>query len=380
MAGAEQQIGHIEAAPPQNEAEEAAAAHTATAFTYFMPFLAGAFACLHLADQDAKTYWIGSLGAAAAATCLWWLVCCAAAGKPALQLLASIIVIVCSDLAIATWRCSLWCWLAGSIAVELAGAYLAIFAAGVACAACVKDVWLAGAVWLAKAASLVALFWAIPAARLCMTCGDFDERRIWLPTGLYLLFGFFIPDRAFGFVAWLVLAPPVYDNVRVHGVLSGTLLPIGWDWRSDQLMRLGRKLQNGRRLAQPATVVDRCRDGPEPEDQQAACVACDGLQRSKTDSCRVWIDRVAPTFPRGSTQLPSTDQTAAAMQALSGAPSVGCCQAISAALTARCGCEPAFARVREETALEEPTLTVPYLQGSNQLIAKACGIADVDCA
>lgn len=35
-----------------------------------------------------------------------------------------------------------------------------------------------------------------------------------------------------------------------------------------------------------------------------------------------------------------------------------------------------FRRVREETALESPTLTVEYLQGSNALLAAACGRTD----
>lgn len=35
-----------------------------------------------------------------------------------------------------------------------------------------------------------------------------------------------------------------------------------------------------------------------------------------------------------------------------------------------------FEHVREMTAMDEPTLTVEYLKGSNALLAKACGFAD----
>lgn len=39
-----------------------------------------------------------------------------------------------------------------------------------------------------------------------------------------------------------------------------------------------------------------------------------------------------------------------------------------------------FQYVREMQQLAEPTLTVAYLQGSNRLLAAACGLADTECA
>ena len=35
-----------------------------------------------------------------------------------------------------------------------------------------------------------------------------------------------------------------------------------------------------------------------------------------------------------------------------------------------------FEQVRQETAVEEPMLSVEYLKGSNALLAKACGFTD----
>lgn len=51
------------------------------------------------------------------------------------------------------------------------------------------------------------------------------------------------------------------------------------------------------------------------------------------------------------------------------------------ALTAATTCAPPpprslFMSVREETAVEEPALSVAYLQGSNRLLALACGLSD----
>ncbi|KAL4447519.1 hypothetical protein ABPG75_004738 [Micractinium tetrahymenae] len=47
-----------------------------------------------------------------------------------------------------------------------------------------------------------------------------------------------IPDYEFGFMAKVVLASEVYENVRTRGVLSGALLPAGWGWACEQLMRI----------------------------------------------------------------------------------------------------------------------------------------------
>lgn len=174
-----------------------------------------------------------------------------------------------------------------------------------------------------------------------------------------------------------------------------------------------------RRMTQAETAVERCRDAPDGTPAAVGeCVACDALQRAKTASCRVWVDRVAITYPRGSSEPPTPDQEADALAQLqgTGVPSRECCAAMGAALQGRCGCnrwadEPAVSRaaglscrrkcrpfislapsptrtpsalllcslfqyVREVTALEEPTLSVSYLRGSNKLLAEACGHTD----
>jgi hypothetical protein len=75
-------------------------------------------------------------------------------------------------------------------------------------------------------------------------------------------------------------------------------------------------------------------------DGQAAAQECLELHMRFNEACQVGIDRSALYFPRGSTKLPTAEQREQALAALQagGLPAKGCCQAVTAALAARCGC------------------------------------------
>ena len=87
----------------------------------------------------------------------------------------------------------------------------------------------------------------------------------------------------------------------------------------------GRRRLKQDSLIQLTVAAPRCLDGNEPDEAKAVCVACHSLQLNKTNQCLPWVDRIAMYFPRGSTQPPSPDQQAAAMEGLcsSGMPSTG---------------------------------------------------------
>ena len=98
---------------------------------------------------------------------------------------------------------------------------------------------------------------------------------------------------------------------------------------------------------------------PAVPGQAEALRACEYLHMRFNDACQVGIDRSAIYFPRGSTELPTAEQLGEALAALraGGLPAKGCCQAVSAALAARCGCiRWARTPVPDQTCLQLSTL------------------------
>ncbi|KAL4452167.1 hypothetical protein ABPG75_007829 [Micractinium tetrahymenae] len=98
-------------------------------------------------------------------------------------------------------------------------------------------------------------------------------------------------------------------------------------------------------------------------------------------ACQVGIDRVATYFPRGSTDPPTEEQIADALQALQEGflPSKGCCAALAPSFDARCGCNPDFLARRAAAQDTNPAFTPAYLRGIAYIFALACALPDTSC-